>query len=102
MKYPETRRAAGWGFDFDWTKTESVIVANKTTDAPMEAAEAPACLTIEEKMRRQIDEHYVRLREAKEAGMMLSATQEKRKARDELVARRKARNALKGMGRGSG
>ena len=70
LTHPER---TGWGFDFEW----GGLVSDMST--------------IQAKLEERIDAHAQELEEDKNSGDGLSLTQEKKQAREEKIARRRAR-----------
>lgn len=85
---PHTHRR-GWGFDFEWTVHESEVGSYDTQ-------------TVQRKMEECIDAFEAEARQAEEEGETVSSTQEKKRLREQLLAKRAARTKARLAARRSG
>jgi mitochondrial GTPase 1 len=68
----------GWGFDFEWS-VEEAEAANYNTEV------------VQRKMEECIDAFEAEAKQEEEEGETVSSTQEKKKAREQLIAKRMAK-----------
>ncbi|KZT23669.1 P-loop containing nucleoside triphosphate hydrolase protein [Neolentinus lepideus HHB14362 ss-1] len=82
---PQVQERQGWGFDFEWT-------VDKLVDE-----EPPAM--VQRKMEECIDRYVAGREDAERRGAGVSSTQEKKKARDEKIAKRMAKTRARFSGK---